>query len=142
MDEKGRIALPQPLSQSFERMGAVDGRFVLTQSLYDRCLVGMTELDFQAQADRVRALPPSHPAVVAFKRFVVAPAQFVCADKAGRLSVPKELREYAGLERDAVWLGVMDKIELWSRTGYDDLRQKQLVNDLAATRAYLTEQGL
>jgi MraZ protein len=141
MDDKGRVALPTPLSQALARMGAVDGKFVLTQSLYDHCLVGMTEVDFLAQAEKVRALPPSHPAVVAFKRFVIAPAQFLSADKVGRLAIPKELREHAELEREAVWLGVMDKIELWSRTRYDDLRRRH-DDDAAAARAYLTEHGL
>jgi MraZ protein len=142
MDEKGRVAFPVPLAQTLERIGAVDGRMVLTQSLYDPCLVGMTEAEFQAQADKLRALPPSHPAVVAYKRFVIAPATVVTVDKVGRIIVPKELREHASLERETVWLGVIEKIELWSRGHYDALRKRHHTQDLSETRDYLSRNGL
>ena len=102
----------------------------------------MTQADFQAQAEKVRALPPSHPAVATFKRFVIAPASVVTIDKVGRVSVPRELRDHAGLERDAVWLGVIDKIELWSKSRYDELRRKHAEEDLASTRDFLARHGL
>ncbi len=149
MDEKGRVAFPTALRPALlapSRKGSKEGddldRFVLTQSLFEPCLVGMTEADFQAQAEKVRALPPSHPAVSTFKRFVIAPASVVSIDKAGRVSVPRELRDHAGLERDAVWLGVIDKIELWSKARYDELRRKHAEEDLATTREFLARHGL
>lgn len=159
MDEKGRVAFPAalrpalaPRALAVSRPQNDDGgegneadvvdRFVLTQSLYDPCLVGMTEADFQSQAEKVAALPPSNPAVAAFKRFVIASASVVTIDRAGRVSVPKELRDHAGLERDTVWLGVIDKIELWSKPRFDELRKKHAEQDLAATRDFLARHGL
>lgn len=156
MDEKGRIAFPAALRPALAprslAVAAADvgddgkdddvARFVLTQSLYDPCLVGMTEGDFQAQAKKIGELPPSHPAVAAFKRFVIASASVVTIDRAGRVSVPKELRDHAGLERDAVWLGVIDKIELWSKPRFDELRKKHAELDLDATREFLARHGL
>ena len=142
MDDKGRVAFPAPLRASLDKMAGTDERFVLTQSLYDPCLVGMTEADFEAQAEKLRSLPPSEPAVVAFKRFVIAPATVASIDRAGRISVPKELREYAGLERESVWLGVVDKIELWGKARYDELRRKHTEQDQAAVRAFLARHGL
>lgn len=150
MDEKGRIAFPAALRPALAPSKTAAGtaldddvdRFVLTQSLFEPCLVGMTQADFQAQAEKVRALPPSHPAVATFKRFVIAPASVVTIDKVGRVSVPRELRDHAGLERDAVWLGVIDKIELWSKSRYDELRRKHAEEDLASTRDFLARHGL
>ncbi len=166
MDEKGRVAFPAALrpalapralavSRADDEAGRdaskeagkeadtdVVDRFVLTQSLYDPCLVGMTEADFQSQAQKVAALPPSHPAVAAFKRFVIASASVVTIDRAGRVSIPKELRDHAGLERDTVWLGVIDKIELWSKPRFDELRKKHAEQDLAETRDFLARHGL
>jgi MraZ protein len=153
MDEKGRVAFPAALRpalapQAMRVPGEDDGdsvdviRFVITQSLYDPCLVGMTEGDFQAQAKKVSELPPSHPAVTAYKRFVIASASVVTIDRAGRVSVPKELRDHAGLERDCVWLGVIDKIELWSKARYDELRKRHTDDDVAATREFLARHGL
>jgi len=143
MDEKGRLAFPAPLRASLESAGASD-RFVLTQSFTDPCLVAMTEKDFEAAAEKIRALPPSVPAVMHYKRFVIAPASVVAIDKAGRVNVPKELRDYAGLEREATWAGVLDKIELWSKPRWDALNAKRLENtvDLELMRGVLESHGL
>lgn len=141
LDDKGRLAFPAPLRASLERHGAAD-RFVLTQALYEPCLVAMTEKDFEAQADKIQQLPPSNPAVVHFKRFVIAPATQIVIDRAGRVGVPKELREFAGLERECVWAGVVERIELWSRQRWDELRRSQTAEELARTREYLERHGL
>jgi MraZ protein len=141
LDDKGRLAFPAPLRASLERHGAVD-RFVLTQALYEPCLVAMTEKDFEAQAEKIQKLPPSNPAVVHFKRFVIAPATAIVIDKAGRVGVPKELREFAGLERECVWAGVVERIELWSKGRWDELRRAQSADELQRTREYLERHGL
>lgn len=141
MDEKGRVAFPAPLRASLEKMGAGDS-FVLTQSLYEPCLVAMSEADFGAQAEKVRQLPPSNPAVMQFKRFVIAPASVVAIDRVGRVGVPKELREYAGLERECVWAGVVERIEFWSKARWDELRRGQGPADLERAREYLERHGL
>ncbi len=140
MDEKGRTALPASLRTDLLGEGQ---SFILTQSLYEPCLVGMTEHAFTAIADKVRSLPASSPASALYKRFFIAPATRVAVDKVGRVLVPKEQREYASLERDCVWLGALDTIELWSRAKYDELRRKHSEDtNLDDIRKVLAEHGL
>lgn len=119
LDDKGRVAFPAELRSALDNMGGND-TFILTQSLYEPCLVGMTEAEFQNQADKIRTLPASNPAVIEFKRVVIASSFVASIDKAGRVSIPKELRAYAGLERELVWAGIIDKIELWSKSRWDE----------------------
>jgi len=69
-------------------------------------------------------------------------ATVVTIDRAGRVSVPKELREYAGLERESVWAGVVERIELWSKKRWDELRRAQAPDDVEKTREYLERHGL
>ena len=133
LDEKGRLAFPAPFRAALEEAGGGD-RMVLTLSFFEPCLVATTEEEFGRTAERVRSLPPSNPAVAEFKRVVIASATVLSVDKAGRVSVPKEHRDYAGLERDAVWAGVIDKIELWSKARWDARNAKRL-----ADRAFLDE---
>lgn len=147
MDEKGRVAFPAPLRAALDKLagstsssGGPVEQFVITQSLYEPCLVAMSEADFTSQADKVRGLPPSNPAVMQFKRFVIAPASVVTIDRVGRVGVPKELREYAGLERECVWAGVIERIELWSKAKWDELRRAPA--DLEKVREYLERHGL
>lgn len=141
MDEKGRVAFPAPLRAALEKMSGATDTFVVTQSLFEPCLVAMSEADFASQAEKVRALPPSNPAVMQFKRFVIAPANVVTIDRVGRIGVPKELREYAGLERECVWAGVVERIEFWSKARWDDLRRAEPA-DLEKIRQYLEHHGL
>ena len=134
LDEKGRVAFPAPLRSALAESGGGE-TFVLTLSFYEPCLVAHTEAAFLAQAEKVRALPPSNPAVMEYKRVVIASATQSTIDKAGRVSIPKELREYAGLEREVVWAGVIDSVELWSKQRWDARNQKRL-NDKEALDAY------
>lgn len=141
MDEKGRLAFPAPLRAALEKMSGATESFVVTQSLFEPCLVAMSEADFASQAEKVRQLPPSNPAVMQFKRFVIAPANVVTIDRVGRIGVAKELREYAGLERECVWAGVVERIELWSKARWDELRRAE-PDDLEKIRDYLERHGL
>lgn len=141
MDEKGRVAFPAPLRAALEKMSGATDTFVVTQSLFEPCLVAMSEADFASQAEKVRQLPPSNPAVMQFKRFVIAPANVVTIDRVGRIGVPKELREYAGLERECVWAGVVERIEFWSKARWDELRRAE-PGDLEKIRDYLERHGL
>ncbi len=142
MDDKGRTAFPATFRTSLEKQGAAD-RVMVTQSFHDDCLVAMTEQDFLAQAEKIKQLPPSNPAVIRFKRFFIAPAMLVTVDKAGRVNVPKELREYAGLEREVMWVGVLERVELWSKQRWDEnnARHKNDATEREAMRAFLEHHG-
>lgn len=152
LDEKGRLAFPAHFRAALAKLrgeeepdAAVrDDRLVLTLSFFEPCLVATTEEDFAKTAERIRTLPPSNPAVAEFKRVVIASATVLSVDKAGRVVVPKEHRDYAGLERDAVWAGVIDKIELWSKGRWDERNARRLSDRpfLDDARAFFEEHGI
>jgi MraZ protein len=139
MDDKGRLAFPASFRAA---LGDVD-RVLLTQSFQDDCLVALTEAEFTATAEKIKQLPSSNPAVVAYKRYFLAPAATLIVDKAGRVNVPKELREYAGLEREVMWVGVVERIELWSKQRWDEnnARRKSDASEREAMRAFLEHHG-
>ncbi|MFZ9888129.1 MAG: division/cell wall cluster transcriptional repressor MraZ [Myxococcota bacterium] len=143
LDEKGRLAFPSPFRMQLAEQSVAD-RFVLTQSFYEPCLVGWTEEQFSARVARVRALPPSNPAVMDFKRVVIASATPVTVDKAGRVSIPKELRDYAGLEREVVWAGVDENVEIWSKGRWDERNTRRLADrvSLDESRRFFEQNGL
>ncbi|MES2504188.1 MAG: division/cell wall cluster transcriptional repressor MraZ [Myxococcota bacterium] len=139
LDDKGRVAFPMEFRQV---LGS--DHFVLTLSLYEPCLVAMRQVDFEAQAEKVRQLPASNPAVMEFKRVVIASSFVATIDKAGRVAIPKELRDYAGLEREILWAGIIDQIEVWSRKRWNERNRKRLANktELEALRKTLEGFGL
>src|SRR5690349_14786836 len=119
IDAKGRTSLPLRLREALARGRAAaaeegaDGeeRLILTTGI-DRCLVAYPIAEWQAFEARLAGLSQFDPAVVQLKRIYVAGAAEASLDKHGRLLIPPMLREYADLQRDVVWAGMVTHIEL------------------------------
>jgi MraZ protein len=107
LDAKGRLAVPSRFREGLA------GGLVLTRGL-DRCLAVYPMAAWTPLAERVSALPFSDPDARNLRRMVFAEAADLAIDSQGRILVPPELRRYAGLERDAIVIGVNESIEIWS----------------------------
>ena len=77
--------------------------------------------------EKLRALPLTNKNARTFTRFFVAGATNCELDKQGRILVPQTLREFAGLEKDVVLTGNLNRIKVWSKEkwsencDYDDM---------------------
>lgn len=123
--------------------GADDARLVITTAL-DPCLAAYPMREWLAFEERLGRLPQFDPAVANLRRIYVSGAVECEVDKLGRLLLPAPLRAYAGLERDCVWAGMGNHIELWSKGRFDDLHASVLSDSekrLAMARR-LAELGL
>ena len=69
--------------------------------------------------DKIEQLPESDPKIRAFIRHFCANACECEFDKQGRIVIPAELKEYAGIEKEMVTMGAMKKIEIWSKEVWD-----------------------
>ena len=67
------------------------------------------------QEEKLRTLPLTNAAGRKFSRFLLAGATTCEVDKQGRILLPAVLREFAGIEKEAVLVGVGSRIEIWSR---------------------------
>lgn len=89
---------------------------------------------WQPLAEKINALNDFNPKVREFKRLFLNGATFVEPDSAGRILIPARLKEYAGLEKEAVMMGIGEKMELWDKRKYDklfDSTTPEQLNDLA-----------
>ena len=85
----------------------------------DCCLWIFSPEEWEALSEKVMqsaSLFQAHSRLVL--RRLIAPAQDVDIDKAGRISIPQSLREYAHLEKDCVLLGINRYLELWDAAEY------------------------
>ena len=120
IDAKGRLIIP---SKFRELLGE---EFVLTKGL-DGCLSIYPMDEWKAFEEKLRALPLTNKNARTFTRFFVAGATNCELDKQGRILVPQTLREFAGLEKDVVLTGNLNRIEVWSKEkwsencDYDDM---------------------
>jgi MraZ protein len=122
LDEKGRLAIPS----SFR--GLIQGSEELVITIGDQCLAGYLPEIWQQKIDKISKLNQLDPKVIAFKRIFVGCAQFCPIDRSGRILIPNDLRTEARIERKAMILGQIDKLEFWN------------VETWAQTFAQLTDQ--
>lgn len=134
VDKKGRIFIPARF-----REGLGD-HFVLTKGL-DGCLFAYPRPEWEALEQKLKSLPLTRSDARAFVRFFFSGAAECEVDKQGRILIPGHLREFAGLERDVVVIGVSSRVEFWSRdrwyeyssnaaTSYEDIAEKLVDLDL------------
>ena len=114
MDEKGRLSFPTKLRTELNQ-----NVLIVTASYMDHCLQLFTTEEWEIIKGRLMASasPFNKKNLNVLRRFI-APAQEVEFDKAGRLSIPQSLREYAGLTKDCTVLGIDRFIEVWDSEKY------------------------
>jgi MraZ protein len=107
IDSKGRLAVPARYRAALER------GLVITRGI-DRCLTIYPLAAWETLAEKVNALPLGDPNARALRRLFFAEASDALLDGQGRVVVPAALRAYAGLEEQAVVVGMNTAIEVWS----------------------------
>ena len=111
IDAKGRLIIP---SKFREQLGE---EFVLTKGL-DGCLSIYPMDEWTAFEEKLKALPLTNKNARTFSRFFVAGATSCELDKQGRILLPANLREYAGIDKEVVSVGVFSRVEIWSKDRY------------------------
>ena len=108
VDPKGRIHLPAKVRDVLTRF--YEEPLIVTVS--DRCLAGYPAKQWLEKYEALEAesITPERGDLL---RAITENAEEVPL-KNGRILIPARLREYAGIERDAVIVGRIKKIEIWS----------------------------
>jgi MraZ protein len=113
LDDKGRLTMPSKF-----RPGVGDP-FILTRGL-DGCLFIYPLKVWEGIAGQLDALPFTASAPRNFSRLFFSGAVEAALDRQGRFLVPPALRRYAGLDKDAVIIGVSNRIEVWGKERWAD----------------------
>lgn len=115
VDEKGRVAIPS----SFRGALAVlqDERLVLTKFKLagHRCLDAYPLSAWRDFEKKLLAKNRFDPKMMRFKNVYVSGAHEVPLDAQGRVLIPPLLREYAGIQREAMITGDVDKMRVWAK---------------------------
>ena len=114
IDDKGRVILPQKLRS------LLGDKFVITKGL-DRCLWIFTDDGFLKLEERLKAQPMLDQDAVRLTRFFCGEAEDAKCDSQGRVAIPANLREYASIEREVMIIGATNRIEIWSKSKWDEI---------------------
>lgn len=112
VDEKGRLIIP---ARFREELGL---RFVVTRGL-DKCLFVFPLTEWAKLEEKLRNLPLGKGEARAFVRTLLSGATESELDRQGRVMIPANLRAYAGLDKDAVVIGVSSRVELWAKAEWE-----------------------
>lgn len=112
IDTKGRLIIP---SKFREKLG---DEFVVTKGL-DGCLFVYPNSEWKTFEEKLKTLPITNKNARQFSRFFLAGASTCEVDKQGRILLPSVLREFAELEKEVVLVGVLSRIEIWSKSRWD-----------------------
>ncbi len=124
-DDKGRLTIPAKFREL-----PVEGAFVV-QGL-DRNLMVLPPAVFQILYDRLMTMSLTDPAARLLRHIVLGNALQVVPDGSGRILLSQNLRDYADLQKDVVFVGQGDYFEIWATGPWQE--QQNQIND-AATNA-------
>ena len=122
LDAKGRISVPARHRDAL--ITKCEGRVTLTRHP-DGCLLLYPRSRWEQKRDELSRLP--YDARV-LQRILVGSAVDLELDNSGRLLVSPELREAAGLDREAMLSGVGEHFELWEPARMREVEQKHLAD--------------
>ncbi|MDR9362909.1 MAG: division/cell wall cluster transcriptional repressor MraZ [Microbacteriaceae bacterium] len=106
LDDKGRVILPSRFRDEFA------SGLVVTRG-QDRCLYVFSAGEFQEVHEKIKQAPMTSSSGRDYLRVFLSGASDEIPDKQGRVTIPAGLREYAGLDRELVMIGVGNRAEIW-----------------------------
>ena len=132
VDTKGRLIVP---SKFREQLG---DEFVVTKGL-DGCLFVYSKSEWENIEEKFCNVPLTTKDARKFARFFFAGAASCEVDKQGRILLPVVLREYAGIEKDVVSVGVFNRVEIWDK---DKWQESNSYDDMDEIAEHMADLGL
>ncbi|HPO13052.1 MAG TPA: division/cell wall cluster transcriptional repressor MraZ [Candidatus Hydrogenedentes bacterium] len=122
LDDKGRMNIPMQFRMVMEvfdhdtwycTRGWDNSIFLFDSKKWGELL---KEMDMSSTLD---------PEMMDFRRFFIGGVAKVRRDNQGRIPLPQALREYAGIDREAVIIGVIDHLQVWSKETWRAYQARQ-----------------
>lgn len=116
LDAKGRLNIPSQLRRMITSQSS--SQLWITRGLKDGCLFVYPNDNWLKKMEELNALPRTEETRNAIRIFSAEsfPAEL---DSQGRIIIPAQFQKQAGLSKEVVIAGVMDKIELWNPAAYE-----------------------
>ncbi|MBW2609007.1 MAG: division/cell wall cluster transcriptional repressor MraZ [Deltaproteobacteria bacterium] len=115
LDEKGRLAIPARFKETLK----IKGQNCLVVTNYLQCLWAFSQDDWRMIEEKAASLSLMDNAVNTYRRYFISGAQ-ECSLKQGRITIPPDLREIAGLKKDIVLVGELKLFEIWDREKWEE----------------------
>jgi MraZ protein len=118
LDDKGRVILPAKFRDELQ------SGLVITRG-QENCLYVFSAAEFAAVHDKIRQAPVTNVDARNYLRVFLSGASDEQPDKQGRVTIPAALRQYAGLDKDLVVIGVGSRAEIWNASAWNEYLKRQ-----------------
>lgn len=128
LDAKSRIAIPTRYRE--ELQDCCDRQMVLTVAVDEKCVgepgcLWLYPLPEWEKTERtIMGLPTLNKMAVQLKRFLIGNASECEMDTQGRLLLPEKLREFAGMKKNIMLVGQLNKFEIWNEAAWQAKEQQ------------------
>jgi len=129
LDAKGRFLLPAGLKKQMPE--GEESLFVINRG-FEQCLALYTMKSWEPLFAEINKLNEFDPKARQFRRHFLNGATHVEPDSAGRLLVPPNLKDHAGLQKDIVLVSAVNKIEIWDSSKYHQLFDSFSADDFSS----------
>ena len=118
LDEKGRLFLPAKFRDQLA------GGLMVTRG-QEHCLYVWPQSEIERVTERLREAPVSNKATRDYIRMFSSGASDDAPDKQGRITIPPKLRDWAGLNKEVVVIGAMNRLEIWDEGRWEAYSEEQ-----------------
>ena len=132
-DAKGRIMVPSDLKKQLATV-APSG-FVIKRAVFQPCLELYPMEEWQSLMKKVGKLNRFNRKNNDFVRRFTAGVRMVEMDAAGRLNIPRDLMDFAGIDKEIVVSSAISIVEIWDKNKYE-----KAIDDAASDFADLAEE--
>jgi MraZ protein len=130
IDKKNRVIIPAKFREALSE--ADSQTLYLTRGL-DKCLFVFAQTEWKAQESKFRAMSFTKKEFRKFQRIFFSGASLAAPDRQWRILVPDYLKEYAGLSKEIIIIGVSNRIEIWDKREWEEFygNSKQNYEEIA-----------
>ena len=117
LTDKNRISVPS-------KIRAILGKKMIVARWYENCLVLVSKNNWQKLIKRIVGKPSLIISPVRdIDRFIYGSAFEVETDDQGRFVLTEDLKQYAGINKEVIIVGLNDRVEIWSSEKWKELER-------------------
>jgi MraZ protein len=125
VDEKRRVQIPAKWRP--EKAGTELTLMLWPQHQAGTCLRVLPPAQMAKMKSDIDAMPNGNPNKTVLKRFIGSESVQVTLDKAGRICLPDEMARAAGIKDEAVFVGLLDRFEIWNPARHENVKAADAV---------------
>lgn len=122
LDRKGRLIIPSKFREVFKEHYVE--KIFITRGL-DKCLFVFAEEEWKSQEQKFKSMSFTKAEHRKFNRLYFSGATDTVPDKQGRILLPQYLKDYAGIKKEIVIVGISNRIEIWAKEAWSQYYESQ-----------------